>query len=62
LGADVRTERVVHAGSVVTAGGVTAGIDLGLHLVRWLEGDEVAAAIAKQMELPPQSSFNCSAR
>lgn len=62
LGADVRTERVVDAGSVVTAGGVTAGIDLGLHLVRWLEGDEVAAAIAKQMELPPQSSFNCSAR
>ncbi|MBK8997847.1 MAG: DUF952 domain-containing protein [Myxococcales bacterium] len=51
LGADVRTERVVEAGSVVTAGGVTAGIDLGLHLVRWLEGDAVAAAIAKQMEI-----------
>lgn len=61
LGADVRTERVVDAGSVVTAGGVTAGIDLGLHLVRWLEGDEVAAAIAKQMELTPWSSFDRSA-
>lgn len=49
-GAKAVADRVVDEGRVVTAGGVTAGIDLGLHLVRRLEGAEVAAAIAKQME------------
>jgi putative intracellular protease/amidase/uncharacterized protein (DUF952 family) len=37
-------------GTVVTAGGVTRGIDLGLHLVRRFEDDEVAAKIAAQMD------------
>lgn len=48
-GATVRRERVVDDGAVVTAGGVTAGIDLGLHVVRRLMGDEVAETIAAQM-------------
>lgn len=43
-------ERVVDVGQVVTAGGVTSGIDLGLHLVARLAGEEARAAIAKQME------------
>jgi putative intracellular protease/amidase/uncharacterized protein (DUF952 family) len=47
----VRDQRVVDEGSIVTAGGVTSGLDLGIHLVRRLTGDEVAAAIAKQMEM-----------
>lgn len=51
-GAVPTKERVVDEGQIVTAGGVTAGIDLGLHLVRRLAGEEVASAIAKQMELP----------
>jgi putative intracellular protease/amidase/uncharacterized protein (DUF952 family) len=50
-GATVAHERVVDEGQVITAGGVTAALDLGLHLVRRLMGDEVAAAIAKQMEV-----------
>ncbi len=49
-GARVATGRVVDEGQLVTAGGVTCGIDLGLHLVRRLAGDEVAGAIATQME------------
>jgi putative intracellular protease/amidase/uncharacterized protein (DUF952 family) len=43
--------RVVDEGPIVTAAGVTAGIDLGIHLVRRLEGDIAAAAIARQMEI-----------
>ena len=48
-GAEAVDERVVDEGQIVTASGVTAGIDLGLHLVRRLAGDEAADAIAKQM-------------
>ncbi len=49
-GAFVVHERVVDEGTVVTAGGVTSGIDLGLHLVARFEGDEAARAVARQME------------
>jgi cyclohexyl-isocyanide hydratase len=45
-------ERVVDEGQLVTASGVTAGLDLGLHLVRRLAGDEAARAIALQMHYP----------
>jgi transcriptional regulator GlxA family with amidase domain len=42
---------VVEADNVLTAGGVTSGIDLGLALVARLADDDVAEAIAKQMEV-----------
>ena len=45
-------ERVVRDGMVVTAGGVTSSIDLGLWLVGWLYGDEARARIAARMEYP----------
>jgi transcriptional regulator GlxA family with amidase domain len=44
--------RVVDEGDVLTAGGVTAGIDLGLHLVARLFDDELAAVVASVMEYP----------
>lgn len=50
-GATASTERVVDEGQVITAGGVTAGIDLGLHLVARLAGEDVRAKIAAQMEV-----------
>lgn len=49
---EVRAERVVDAGDVVTARGVTAAIDLGLHLVRRFAGPAAAAEIARQMDYP----------
>lgn len=49
-GATLVKERVVDEGQLITAGGVTSAIDLGVHLVRRLEGDEVADKIAAQME------------
>ena len=49
-GAVVVSERVVDEGQLVTAGGVTSGLDLGLHLVRRLQGADAAERIARQME------------
>jgi len=50
-GAQVVDARVVDDGDLVTAGGVTSGLDLGLHLVARLAGAEAAAAVAIEMEL-----------
>jgi len=46
----VRGVRVVDQGAVVTAGGVTAGIDLGLHLVNRFFGRQLANRVADVME------------
>jgi cyclohexyl-isocyanide hydratase len=44
--------RIVDEGGVVTAQGVTASIDLGLHLVERIGGREARSRIAKQMDYP----------
>lgn len=51
-GAVVVHERVVDDGDRVTAGGVTSGIDLGLHLVERFAGRDKAEQIAKELEYP----------
>jgi transcriptional regulator GlxA family with amidase domain len=43
-------ERVVDEGNVITSAGVSAGIDMALHVVRRLHGDAVATATARDME------------
>jgi cyclohexyl-isocyanide hydratase len=48
----VRDVRLVDEGRVVTAGGVTSGIDLGLHLVGTHFGAEARQTIARQMVVP----------
>ena len=52
--ADVREERVVDDGDVLTAGGVTSGIDLALHVVEREAGAEVAASVARTLEYERQ--------
>src|SRR5688500_3431375 len=52
LCAAVSDQRIVDAGNVITAGGVTAGIDLGLHLVQRLAGPEARQRVARQMDYP----------
>ena len=48
---DVRDdERVVDEGEIITAAGVSAGIDMALHVIRRLHGDAVARATARDME------------
>jgi uncharacterized protein (DUF427 family)/putative intracellular protease/amidase len=51
-GVKVIDQRVVDAGGLVTAGGVTSGIDLGLRLVERLAGREAAVAQARRLEYP----------
>jgi len=48
----VLRERIVDEGDVVTAAGVTAGIDLGLYLVEKLAGRAARVQIARQMDYP----------
>ncbi|WP_256298335.1 DJ-1/PfpI family protein [Haloarchaeobius salinus] len=52
--ADVREERIVDDGDVLTCGGVTAGLDLALYIVRRECGDEVGDAVATEMEYVPR--------
>ena len=47
---EVSRERIVDEGDVVTAGGVTASIDLGLHLCQRIAGREVRAQIREQID------------
>jgi transcriptional regulator GlxA family with amidase domain len=49
----VDDERWVHDGNVITAAGVSAGIDMALHLVGRLAGEEIATAAAARMEYEP---------
>ncbi|MFC4987282.1 DJ-1/PfpI family protein [Saliphagus infecundisoli] len=49
-GAEVVDARIVDDGDLLTAGGVTAGIDLALHLVARICGDDVARATATTLE------------
>lgn len=58
LGAEVVPERVVEQGKVITAGGVSAGIDMALHLARREAGDEVAQAIQLGIEYDPAPPFD----
>ncbi|MEU4396382.1 DJ-1/PfpI family protein [Kribbella sp. NPDC023855] len=50
FGAEVKHNRVVDDGDLVTAGGITAGIDLALHIVERELSVEVADGIAAAME------------
>ena len=49
-GAQVVEARVVDDGDVLSAGGVTSGIDLALHVVEREFGPDVAAVVAREME------------
>ena len=46
----VEDERVVDTGHIVTSAGVSAGIDMALHLVSRLHGRETAGWTARRME------------
>jgi transcriptional regulator GlxA family with amidase domain len=51
--------RVVVDRELWTGAGVSAGIDLALHLIAALHGDEVAKAVQLGMEYDPQPPFAC---
>jgi putative intracellular protease/amidase len=58
LGARPTQSRVVQQGKVVTAAGVSAGIDMALWLAAQIAGDEVAKAIQLGIEYDPQPPFD----
>jgi len=47
---EVLPDRIVDEGNIITAGGVTAGIDLGLYLCERIAGRDVRETIAAQMD------------
>jgi putative intracellular protease/amidase len=57
LGAIPVAERVVESGKIVTAAGVSSGIDMALVLAARLAGDDVAQAIQLSIEYDPAPPF-----
>jgi len=56
-GAEPTLQRVVVQGKIVTAAGVSSGIDMGLTLAARIAGDDVAQAIQLGIEYDPQPPF-----
>jgi transcriptional regulator GlxA family with amidase domain len=57
-GADPVGGRFVEDGKIVTAAGVSAGIDMALHLVGREAGPEVAQAVQLAIEYDPQPPYD----
>jgi transcriptional regulator GlxA family with amidase domain len=58
LGVTVVPDRVVDTGQVITAAGVSAGIDMALHLARRIGRDDTARAIQLAIEYDPEPPFD----
>jgi putative intracellular protease/amidase len=57
MGAEAVSERVVFDGKIVTAAGVSAGIDMALALSARIAGEDVAKAIQLGIEYDPKPPF-----
>jgi transcriptional regulator GlxA family with amidase domain len=58
LGATPVSRRVVEQGKVITAAGVSSGIDMALTLAAHIAGEDVAQAIQLAIEYDPQPPFD----
>lgn len=58
FGAEAATERIVQQGKIITAAGVSAGIDMALYLAAQVGGEETAQAIQLMIEYDPQPPFD----
>jgi transcriptional regulator GlxA family with amidase domain len=54
LGAEAVPDRVVEHDKIITAAGVSSGIDMALHLVKRINGPEVAQAVQLGIEYDPE--------
>ena len=61
FGAEPTGERVVEQGKVVTAAGVSSGIDMALMLVGRIAGDDVAQTIQLSIEYDPKPPYDAGA-
>ena len=57
-GAVYTDQRVVISGKIVTAAGVSSGIDMALHLLALIAGEQVAKAVQLSIEYDPQPPFD----
>lgn len=58
LGARPVPDRVVEHGRIMTAAGVSSGIDMALRLVQRMYGDELAQAVQLGIEYDPEPPFD----
>jgi len=58
VGATYEKARIVKDGNVITAGGVTSGIDFGLNMVADIAGETTAQAIQLGLEYDPDPPFD----
>jgi transcriptional regulator GlxA family with amidase domain len=58
LGAKPVPDRVVEHGKIITAAGVSSGIDMALHLVKTINGEQVAQAVQLSIEYDPEPPFD----
>ncbi|MCZ6859553.1 MAG: DJ-1/PfpI family protein [Alphaproteobacteria bacterium] len=58
LGAVPTSKRVVEDGKIITAAGVSSGIDMALTLAARIKGEDVARAIQLMIEYDPEPPFN----
>ena len=58
LGAHYVPERVVERGKVITAAGVSSGIDMALRLVEHMHGTDMAKLVQLGIEYDPQPPFD----
>ncbi len=58
VGATHEAARVVRDGNLVTAGGVTSGIDFALELIAMISGEDIARSIQLALEYDPAPPFS----
>jgi transcriptional regulator GlxA family with amidase domain len=59
FGARPTPQRVVEQGKIITAAGVSSGIDMALTLAQRIAGDATAQSIQLMIEYDPQPPFDC---
>jgi len=57
-GAEPRHERIVESGKIITAAGVSAGIDMALTLAAKISGEHVAKTLQLGIEYDPEPPFD----
>ena len=58
FGAQYLSKRVVRQGKIITAAGVSSGIDMALHLAKEVSGPEMAKTIQLLIEYDPKPPFD----
>ena len=58
FGAEARSERIVESGRIITSAGVSAGVDMALHLCGRIAGDALAECVQLGIEYDPEPPYD----